>query len=290
MLPEAFIKPDDIPFQSYNLDCKTVLLTIDVETDFGSQHTNALSQLDRLLDVVDELGLPLTAFVEGRFFESRQALCTMLIERDVEVELHCYDHGTSGDTPALLERSIKAYTDFRGILPLGYRAHTYRLGKGLCRALIDNGLKWDSSILPALGQGGNFKGQFRSGDYLIFDDALVEFPIASWQRIPLPLNHSYRLLIKPFGEAVLRYIDKPGALVTYNMHMVDLVHCRSLQDANLPVLVKLLYQYMWSGNRKDTFASLRDVVSYLRDLDYSFSRVDALYAQLPLRAAANPKG
>ncbi len=280
MRPEGLIQPGDMPFQSYELDRKTVLLTVDVETDFGSSHTDALSQLGRLLDVVEELGVPLTAFVEGRFFETRRDLCTMLHERDAEVELHCDDHGTSGDTPELLQRSIKAYADFRGELPLGYWAHTYRLSKRLCGALIDNGLKWDSSILPALGQGGNFKRQFRTGDYLIFDDGLMEFPIASWRRVPLPINHSYRLLVKPFGEAVLRSIDEPGALVTYNMHMVDLVHCRSLHDADLPALVKLLYLYMWGWNRRDTFASLRNVVAYLRDLGYGFSRADTLYARL----------
>jgi peptidoglycan/xylan/chitin deacetylase (PgdA/CDA1 family) len=280
MLPQRLIQPNDVPFQSYELDRKTVLLTVDVETDFGSRHTDALSHLDLLLDVVDELGVPLTAFVEGRFFESRRDLCAMLIERGAEVELHCYDHGTPGDTPELLRRSIQAYADFRGTLPQGYRAHTYRLSKTLCQALIDNGLKWDSSILPALGQGGNFRRQFRSGDYLIFDDSLVEFPIASWRHIPLPLNHAYRLLMKPLGEAVLRRLDEPGALVTYNMHMVDLVHCRSLREAHLPALVKLLYLYMWGWNRSDTFASLRDVVAYLQDLGYTFSRADTLYARL----------
>lgn len=279
---EGLIQPGDMPFQTYELDRKTVLLTVDVETDFGSSHTDALSQLDRLLDVVDELGVPLTAFVEGRFFETRRDLCTMLIERGAEVELHCHDHGISGDTPELLQRSIKAYADFRGELPQGYRAHTYRLSKQLCGALIDNGLKWDSSILPELGQGGNFKRQFRTGDYLIFDAGLMEFPVASWRRIPLPLNHSYRLLVKPFGEAILRRLDEPGTLVTYNMHMVDLVHCRSLRAANLPALVKLLYLYMWGWNRGDTFASLRDIVAYLRDLDYVFSRADTLYTRLAL--------
>jgi len=64
------------------------------------------------------------------------------------------------------------------------------------------------------------------------------------------------------------------------MHMVDLVHCRSLRNANLPTLVKLLYLYMWGWNRKDTFASLRNVVAYLQDLGYEFSRADALYARI----------
>ena len=53
--------------------------------------------------MLDELRLPLTAFVEGQLFERAAAgLCALLVERGVDVQLHVYDHATSGDTPESL--------------------------------------------------------------------------------------------------------------------------------------------------------------------------------------------
>jgi len=274
------IRPDDAAFRPCTIPKKTVLFSIDVETDFGSSEVVALSQLGRLLDLADDLGIPLTAFVEGQFFETRHEICSQLIDRGVDVQLHCYDHGTNGDTPALLERSVAAYADYCNALPRGYRAHTYRLSADLYRALIKNGFKWDSSILPAIAQGGNFDRRYRAGDYLVFEERMIEFPVATWARIPIPLNHSYRLLIGRPAEAALRRFFGPRNLVAYNMHMVDLVRCGSLGKANLPPLVNLLYRYIWAFDRRDTFDSLRNVIGYLDAMGYEFSHTDALYRKI----------
>jgi peptidoglycan/xylan/chitin deacetylase (PgdA/CDA1 family) len=276
----GLIRPEDVEFRACHLEQKTVLLSIDVESDFGTGKSSALSQLGRLLDLLDELGIPLTAFVEGQLFVTRPDLCRLLYGHGVDVQLHCHDHGTDGDTPELLARGVAAYADYCGIMPNGYRAHTYRLGLELYRALIDNGIKWDSSILPALAQGGNPNRQFRTGDYLRFEQGLIEFPIATWAKFPLPLNHSYRLLMGRPVESLLRRFLGPRNLVAYNMHMVDLVYCQSLGKANLPTLVKLLYRYMWGFNRQDTFASLRNIITYLDAMGYEFRHTDELYRSI----------
>ena len=154
------IHSSDVEFLAHDLKQKTVLLSIDVETDYGSGRTEALSKLGRLLDLVGRLEIPLTAFVEGQFFETRRDICSILLSSGADVQLHCYDHGTEGDSPELLARSVAAYADYCGALPRGYRAHSNRLNLKLYRALLDNGFKWDSSILPAITRGGNFDLRF----------------------------------------------------------------------------------------------------------------------------------
>ena len=285
MATMKLLHPDEVAVKSYHLAQKSVLLSIDIETDFGSGRMEALSKVGKFLEFVEELNVPITAFVEGRLFETQRELCEQLVEHGVDVQLHCYDHGTAGDTPELLRRGIAAYTDFIGKPPSGYRAHTYRLDMELYRALIENGIKWDSSILPALAQGGNFAPKYRAGDYMIFDDRLVEFPVATWKKLPLPLNHAYRLLMGRPVEALVRRSFGPRNLVFYNMHMVDLAHCRSLSESNLPPIVKLLYRYMWGANKSDTFQSLRSIVEYLDGLGYKFQFANTLYQEIAEKVA-----
>ena len=279
-MSEALLTPDDAAFRTCYLPKKTVILSIDVETDFGSGRTEALSQLERLLELVETLGIPLTAFVEGQFFENKTDIIRLLSDYKVNLQLHCYDHSTKGDTPDLLRRGVAAYANFLGQLPNGYRAHTYGLGPALYHALAEEGVKWDSSILPAFAQGGNFDSRYRNGDYLIFENNLIEFPVATWNRFPFPLNHSYRQLMGRPTEAVLRRIFGPQNLVFYNMHMVDLVYSNSLATSNLPLIVKLLYKYMWGTNRTDTFSSLKNIVEYLQSLGYAFQYADEVYREL----------
>jgi len=280
MTSSNLLHPSEVAVDSYSLAQKTALLSIDIETDFGTDRTEALSQVGRFLEFFDEFDIPITAFVEGRLFETRKDLCSILVEHGVDLQLHCYDHRNDGDTPDSLLQGIAAYAEFTGKPPKGYRAHTYRLDLTLYHALIKNGFKWDSSILPAVAQGGNFAPQYRARDYMVFENRLVEFPVATWRQLPIPLNHSYRLLMGRPAEALIRKAFGPNQLVAYNMHMVDLVYCRSLDKANLPLLVKTLYRYMWGANKSDTFRSLRSIVEYLDGLGYEFCLADTLYQNI----------
>jgi peptidoglycan/xylan/chitin deacetylase (PgdA/CDA1 family) len=106
------IRPDDVVPSPHALERKTALNTLDVETDFGSRQCTALSRLEQVLDLMAELDIPLTAFIEGRLFESRCDICALLMARGVDIQLHYYDHGTFGDTPEPLRRSIEAYVEF----------------------------------------------------------------------------------------------------------------------------------------------------------------------------------
>jgi peptidoglycan/xylan/chitin deacetylase (PgdA/CDA1 family) len=259
---------------------RVALLSIDVETDYGTGRSEALSQAGRLLDLLGRLQLPLTAFVEGQLFERQPRLCRLLVERGVDVQLHVYDHATAGDTPASLARGVEAYNAFMGRGPDGYRAHTYRLTPALYDALVAHGFTWDSSVMRALGLGRNADPAFRTGDYFQMGD-LVEFPLGAWRYARLPLNHPYSLLAGSVGGAALRSVCGPaGSLVACNVHMTDLVRSPALAEARYGRLFEWMQRWMWLGHGSDSFATFTTLCTYLRSHGFTFMRTSDLYAQI----------
>jgi hypothetical protein len=173
-----------------------------------------------------------------------------------------------------------ALADFCGRPAAGYRAHTYRLTHELYETLLELGVRWDSSLMRAVGQGRNRHRAFRDGDYFVLGGLLFEFPVATWRGTPLPLNHAYRLLLKAPVEAALWAVSGPGPLVAYNMHMTDLVRCASLARSRSRGLPRLLHRYMWATQGRDTLGALESFVTRLRASGYEFLATQALYERL----------
>jgi len=280
------ITPSDFTLRPGRFSQPTAALTIDVESDYDSQQYEGLERLEDLIAVVRSLGVPLTAFVEGRFFEDRRSVCDQLVSAGADIQLHCWDHRSWGDGVEDLQRSIEAYRRLLGRPPEGYRAHTYRLTPELVTALMANGFRWDSSILPAVAHAGHTGWRSVRTDYYVLAERLVEFPLAVWPMIGIPLTHSYRLLLRPIGEALFRRVLGWPQTVVYDMHMVDLVWTKSLRRSPLPAHVKWMYRYMWGTNRGDSFASLRAFVTNLRRGGYRFTTLSTLCQEVAPTPAA----
>ena len=134
--------------------------------------------------------------------------------------------------------------------------------------------------MRAFGQGGNRDSRLQAGDYLVLDGRIVEFPLATWGAVPLPLNHAYRLLIKTPVETILRTVTRVGPPVAYNVHMTDLVRCSSLRSARRGPLSRLLHRYSWCTQGGDTFKSFRSIVGYLRHKGFEFLTTDDAYRRV----------
>ncbi len=274
------ISSADVSVRAMRLAAPTVLLSIDVETDYGTGRREALSQIDRFLARLGSLHLPLTAFVEGQLFEREPALCERLVAAGADVQLHVYDHSTPGDTPQSLERGARAYETFMGRRPKGYRAHTYRLTAPLYQALVALRFDWDSSLMRAWGLGRNADPAFRQGDYFLLGD-LVEFPLGVWRGAGLPLNHPYSLLAGSAGGAILRGMFGPsGSLVAFNVHMTDLVRSPALEKAPYGRVFRAMQRWMWLGHREDTFAAYQAACDDLRGRGFTFMTTSDLYDQV----------
>ena len=238
---------------------KIAVLSIDVEHDYNGDRTDALDRLPDLLDAVRHARLPLTAFVEGRLFESRPDLCGRLAEAGVDLQLHCYDHSEPGDSVESLKRGIAAFERFTGTRPCGYRAHTYRLTDALFQVLVAEGFAWDSSILPGIGLGNHPGRVFRRGDWFTIDGAFAMYPVASWRAFGIPFTQSYRQLMGRFVESLLDLAAALPALLVYDMHMVDLVRDGQIGKSPLPLWLKGAHRWArWRQRGFDDLVALGD--------------------------------
>lgn len=220
---------------------RIAVFSVDVEHDYGGDGAEALDRLPDLLAAARSAGLPLSAFVEGRLFDERPALCAALLEAGTDLHLHCHDHRRPGDDARSLRAGAAAFTRFVGRRPAGYRAHTFRLTEEVFGALVAEGFRWDSSILPGLGLGNRREAVFRRGDWFLLDEALPEFPVASWRPpgIPgIPFTHSYRNLLGPLLEGALDRAARLPELLIYDMHLVDLVPDGRLAGTAMPRWLK----------------------------------------------------
>lgn len=283
-MSQAVFEPGAHRIRTRCSDGKTAVLSIDVEHDYNGPRTEALDRLPDLLDVLRRARLPVTAFVEGRLFHERPDLCARLAEAGADLQLHCYDHRDPGDTAESLEQGADAFERFTGARPRGYRAHTYRLTETLFQALVGEGFAWDSSILPGFGLGNHPGKVFRGGDWFLIDDALAEFPVASWRRLGIPFTQSYRQLMGRFAEALLARADSLPDLLVYDTHMVDLVRDGRIGKSPLPWWLKGAYALSRRGpDGLDTLAALGE---RLCAEGYEWSTLSGCYERLAGRGRA----
>ena len=256
---------------------KTAILTIDVEHDYNGNRTEALDRLPDVLAAVRTANVPLTAFVEGRLFRRRPDLCARLAEFGADLQLHCYDHSDPGDDAESLSRGIDAFASFTGTRPRGYRAHTYRLREALLAAVVAQGFHWDSSILPGFGLGNHAGRTFRHGDWFLIDDALAEYPVASWRGVGVPFTHSYRQLMGRFAESMLNRAASLPSLLVYDMHMVDLVPDGRIRRSPLPLWLKGAHAL--ARRRQRGLDELAVLADWLRGRAYEWSTLAEYHEQ-----------
>jgi len=145
-------------------------LTIDVEEYFhpsevqpyveGSSWSSLPSrvetQIDRILELLDQHNVKATCFLLGWIAEHRPAVGRKIAARGHEIGCHSYSHQlVYAMTPAQFERdtrhAVEAIEDSCGVTPVAYRAPSYSITANSMWALdilAELGFKYDSSIYP----------------------------------------------------------------------------------------------------------------------------------------------
>jgi len=256
---------------------KATVFSLDLEGDYNGSEKIGLKSLEKLLQILEVLNIPLTVYVEGRLFSEFSIICELLTKYKADIQLHCFDHTKGGDSTHDLKKSVIAYEKFMGCRPLGYRAFRYELYKELYYELIEQGFAWDSSVLPAYALGGNPSWRLIPADYYILDDKILEFPIATWKTINYPITQSYRgILKKPLEKSIDFLFKKPNHLI-YVSHMVDLVWTKNLWTSPLNLFLKFLYLYYWGFSRTDKFKELINYLNSLKKQKYEFVTSNDIY-------------
>ena len=105
----------------------------------------------RILDMLDEVGVPATFFVPGWVAEHRPGLAAEIVERGHEVAHHSYSHRspvtlTPAEERADFERALGVFVD-QGIEIRGHRAALWGASWQTPSLIAEHGLVYDSSLM-----------------------------------------------------------------------------------------------------------------------------------------------
>ena len=146
------------------------LLTFDVEdwyhinfpvvdfTVFDRQedHQALLDRTKKLTGYCKTMGLQGTFFVLGRLLEKRPEIGECIVEQGQELALHGFEHDllfnkNPDQFKQELERSLQAFRQITGALPLGFRAPSWSINENnlwILEILESFGFAYDASIFP----------------------------------------------------------------------------------------------------------------------------------------------
>jgi len=207
---------------------KTACITLDLESDWfvdkPGQSYYTVEYLPKYIEMIQELDVPVSIFVVGRFLEeSPHAVEALRSELDSEFHLHSYGHdpemsqGFNSD----LRQGIEAFKTFFGSSPDGYRAPLGRITDQQLVTLDRQGFTFDSSIYPSYRPGAYNNLTAPTEPYQPHNtDTIVELPIGVIPYLRIPAAQSY---LKLFGQSYLRLFDMvelPDPLI-YVTHLHD---------------------------------------------------------------------
>ncbi len=169
-----------------------VLLSFDVEEfDLPREHGAEISLtegigvsaqgLERIMRVLDRVGVKATFFCTGNFAEGRPDLITRMVESGHEVACHGVDHFSPKKTD--LEKSKEIVEEIAGIKVHGYRQP--RMQKNDYKELKRCGYKYDSSVNPAYIPGRYNNRNVPRQPYM--KDGVLEIPtsVVTGMRVPM---------------------------------------------------------------------------------------------------------
>jgi len=267
---------------------KVACLTLDVEQDYGTlleePSYDGIEHIPDLVKFFKERNIPLTCFVQGSLLETHPAQIKQLGALDAEFELHSFSHlGAKGANVKFeIESGKRAYFNFFGKEPVGYRCPDGVISQEGYQILAANGFKFDSSIFPSLRPGAFSNLRTPVKPYLLRNTKIVEFPISvpsSIIRIPIALSY-IKLLGKPYFY-FLKTFALPE-LIVFGFHLHDLFEIDS--SKNIPLekfssiyrwIYKRIYQGGGSGLR-----ILDEFITMLEKRGYTFSKLIDVYEVL----------
>ena len=257
-----------------------VYLTLDLECDYGTALNwntyEALDAVDRLVELLEELAIPLTCFVQTEVLDERPDAVETLRNSTVETEFHPHSHKHSRRERTTvrdeIERSTRRYRDFFDAPPLGYRFPNGNVKPRDYRQLAEYGFRFDASVFPTWRPGRFNQLTSATEPRYLAEYELFELPFTVYTdlvRIPTALSFC-RLLGRPFVTALSR---RPPPVLVFNVHMHDLVTPAS--HADLPLPYRLVYARNDNG-----FYILERLLRSLSRSEYRFETIGEAYTAL----------
>ena len=229
-----------------------VCLTYDFDTESGfiarglttptslSRGEFGLTAARRLVDMLEQRGLPSTWFIPGFTIESHPRECEMVVAAGHEVGHHSWAHvppanQTRDEEASDMARANESIRRLTGRTARGYRSPSWDLGENTVDLLIEHGFEYDSSLMGAdyIPYRARRRDHVKLGEPIVYGEptGLVEMPI-TWtlddhphfeylrtREFTMPGLKSARSVMESwYDEFVYMQKTVDWGIVTYTMH------------------------------------------------------------------------
>ncbi|WP_331772678.1 polysaccharide deacetylase [Embleya sp. NBC_00888] len=167
----------------------------------------------RILDLLDETGVPATFFIPGWVAERRPGLAARIVDRGHEVAHHSYSHRpptslAPGEERADFERGMEVFAA-QGIEISGHRAANWEATYETAELVADHGLLYDSSLM---GDDRPYRIPTAKG---VVTELPVHWSLDDWEQYAfLPAPHVGSVVESP-RKVLQMWTDEIDAMAHY---------------------------------------------------------------------------
>ena len=175
--------------------------------------------VDRILDLVSDLGNQATFFVPAYIAETNPRIVAKIADGGHEIGLHGYKHENvenldENANREVLTKSIRILTDTSGRAPVGYRSPSWGMTPFLPELLKQNHVQYDSSLM-GYDHPYTLEGLTEVPVTWTADDATYFFYVSSGDVIapPWPVSH-----VEEAWREEIRAVKRFGGYVSLTIH------------------------------------------------------------------------
>ena len=264
---------------------KIACITLDIETDFHDPDGRIrlfddASLFDRYTALVKKHNVKLTAFLVTSLLEQYGAEYRKLAEViPVEFAIHSHAHDTNNPcSRADIEESVRAYRNFFGKNPIGYRAPVGQITREGMKSLLDLGFRYDSSIYPSVRPGkpgyNNLHLPVEPFRVKKESQSIIEVPFATLHGLRLVFSLSY---VKLFGWTTYDWLMK---IFPPPNQMAVLTHPYDHYFHLLPETTDGWEKPLMQRNAASAFELLEKMIIFLHKAGYEFEFMSGLCDEL----------
>jgi len=265
------------------MDEKLGFLTMDLENDCGGRagvryDSITPENITAVLNFLKTHNVPLTLFVTGKIFEEKPREINLLRAgwENLEFALHAYSHPLLlDDYSEEIDQGVRAYRNFLGDPPLGYRAPQGKISQRDFLCLKKHGFKYDASIFPTLRPGVFNNLKMPNEPFYLDKYDLLEIPGSVFQPLKIPLGLGYLRLLGPVVTRALFKLCRLPNFLVISFHLHDV-----LQTCNTEKLSGF-WRFFYRRNVHQGFALLDFALTTLKHQGYRFALMKDLLSTFP---------
>lgn len=265
---------------------KFACITLDMEPDYGDPEERIRlfensEFLERYISIINKYNVKVTMFTVTSLFKKFGDDFKKLAARiPLEYAAHSYSHDPyNACSVDEVNASVKAFKNFTGTTPLGYRAPIGRIDKDGLGHLLDHGFAYDASVYTSIrpGKYGYSNLHMPNVPFRITrgETSLVEFPFTSLATVRIVFALSYaKLLGWGMYSTLLKIFGLPDTALLLS-HPHDF-YFRQIQNSAVHGLEKIAL----SRNSERAFDYFEKMIAALKSRGYQFIFVSELYQQV----------